>query len=78
MAACFYRAAQMRYDYQRDDIMNDATRDNACIEILKYYKYRNEFVATKSEFLNIYRAFIFIPSIINAFLIDIFKNACWR
>lgn len=56
MAVCFYHATQMHrhYDYQHDDIINNVTRDNVCIEILKYYKYCNESVTTKSEFSNIY------------------------
>lgn len=77
MAACFYRAARMRrhYDYQHDD-MNDATRDS--VEILKYYKYRNESVATKSKFSNIYRVRRFMPLIINVLLIDVERNAFAR
>jgi len=41
------------YNYQYNDITNDA-RDNASIEISKYYKHCNESVTSKSKFSNIW------------------------
>lgn len=52
--------------------MNDTTRDDACIKILKYCKYCNKSVSIKKQiFIYLSRVYFHFFNIISIFLIDI-------